>query len=168
MCGRRAGEEPYIPPKAGNTFSAKLGGADYTFRQAVLKRPQPNYYDRQVSTRILGRRTAPFPPYLIPNRVPHCFTQEPSTDLNSSPSQMKAECGKFGMKPVCDHPSYCANNVNSLYLGQSNHISYPPHRNIASWFPSGWSGVKDRFAKLCFYTYTNRGTTMCNINSASL
>ena len=80
MCGRRAGEEPYIPPKAGNTFSAKLGGADYTFRQAVLKRPQPNYYDRQVSTRILGRRTAPVPPFLIPNRVPHGFTQDPSTD----------------------------------------------------------------------------------------
>ena len=27
-----------------------------------------------VSTRILGRRTAPFPPFLIPYRVPHGFT----------------------------------------------------------------------------------------------
>ena len=27
-----------------------------------------------VSTRILGRRTAPFPPVLIPHRVPHGFT----------------------------------------------------------------------------------------------
>ena len=35
----------------------------------------------QVSTRILGRRTAPSPPFLIPNRVPHGFTQDPSTDL---------------------------------------------------------------------------------------
>ena len=28
----------------------------------------------QVSTRILGRRTAPFPPFLIHHRVPHGFT----------------------------------------------------------------------------------------------
>ena len=28
----------------------------------------------EVSTRILGRRTAPFPPFLIPYRVPHGFT----------------------------------------------------------------------------------------------
>ena len=27
----------------------------------------------QVSTRTLGRRTAPFPPFLIPHRVPHGF-----------------------------------------------------------------------------------------------
>ena len=31
----------------------------------------------QVSTRILGRRTAPFPAFLVPNRVPHGFTQDP-------------------------------------------------------------------------------------------
>ena len=35
----------------------------------------------QVSTTmILGRRTRPLPPLRIPDRVPHCFTQEPSTD----------------------------------------------------------------------------------------
>ena len=34
----------------------------------------------QVSTRILGRRTAPCPPFLIPTRVPRGFTQDPSTD----------------------------------------------------------------------------------------
>ena len=33
-----------------------------------------------VSTRILGRRTASFTPFLIPNRVPHDVTQDPSTD----------------------------------------------------------------------------------------
>ena len=33
-----------------------------------------------VSTRILGSCTAPFPPFLIPHRVPHGFTQDPSTD----------------------------------------------------------------------------------------
>ena len=33
-----------------------------------------------ASTRILGRRTATFPRFLISNRVPRGFTQEPSTD----------------------------------------------------------------------------------------
>ena len=33
-----------------------------------------------MSTRILGRRTAPFTPFLIPSCVPHGFTQDPSTD----------------------------------------------------------------------------------------
>ena len=28
----------------------------------------------QVSTRVLGRRTEPFPPFLSPNRVSHGFT----------------------------------------------------------------------------------------------
>ena len=36
--------------------------------------------DFQVSTRILGRRTAPFPRFLNSNRVPHGFTQDPGTD----------------------------------------------------------------------------------------
>ena len=27
-----------------------------------------------VSTRILGRRTAPVPPFLVPHRAPHGFT----------------------------------------------------------------------------------------------
>ena len=31
-------------------------------------------WEEQVSTRVLGRCTAPFPPFLIPNRVPHGFT----------------------------------------------------------------------------------------------
>ena len=33
-----------------------------------------------TSTRILGRRTAPIPSLRIPNRVPHGFTQGPSTE----------------------------------------------------------------------------------------
>ena len=36
----------------------------------------------QVSTRISGRRTAPFTPFLISNRVPHGSTQDPSTYLD--------------------------------------------------------------------------------------
>ena len=33
-----------------------------------------NSAQAEVSTRILGRRTAPLPPFRIPNRVPHGFT----------------------------------------------------------------------------------------------
>ena len=35
----------------------------------------------KVSTRILGRLTAPFPPFHITHRVPHGYTQYPSTDV---------------------------------------------------------------------------------------
>ena len=41
---------------------------------------QSGYRQRQVSTRILGRRTALFTPFLILNLVPRGFTQDPSTD----------------------------------------------------------------------------------------
>ena len=34
---------------------------------------------QKASTRILGRRTAPVPPFLIYNRVPYGFTQDPGT-----------------------------------------------------------------------------------------
>ena len=37
----------------------------------------------------MGRRTAPFPPFLIPNRVPHGFTQDPSTDYHPSPQVLR-------------------------------------------------------------------------------
>ena len=40
----------------------------------------------EVSTRILGRRTAPLPPFLISKRVPHGFTQDPGTDRTRSRS----------------------------------------------------------------------------------
>ena len=43
--------------------------------------------ESQVSTRILGRRMAPIPPFLIPNRVSHGFTQDPSTDRAPLPLQ---------------------------------------------------------------------------------
>ena len=39
----------------------------------------------QVSTRILGRRTAPLPPFLISNRVPHGFAQDLSTYTRLAP-----------------------------------------------------------------------------------
>ena len=38
---------------------------------------------------------------------------------------MAAQCSKYGMKPVCDHPSYCQNDKNALYIGQQGHTAYP-------------------------------------------
>ena len=49
------------------------------FAFAAARRRYPPW-EPETSTRILGRRTAPFPAFLIPYRVPHGFTQYPSTD----------------------------------------------------------------------------------------
>ena len=58
----------------GDASGARVPAARYYSRLAHNK-----LIFRRVSTRILGRRTAPFPPLLISYRVPHGFTQDPST-----------------------------------------------------------------------------------------
>ena len=79
-------------------------------------------------------------------------------------SLMVSECAKYTMKPVCDHPSYCRNDGNALYLGQAHHIAYWPHRNIMSWFPSGWNQIYMKFHNLCVYTNNANGNyALCNI-----
>jgi hypothetical protein len=66
---------------------------------------------------------------------------------------MIKECDKVGMKPLCDHPSYCKNDPNSVYMGQAQHVAHKPHRDIDSYFPSGWSDLKSKFpASFCTYT----------------
>mgnify|MGYP001238667672 CR=1 FL=1 len=78
--------------------------------------------------------------------------------------QMRDSCARYGLKPVCDHPSYCRNDKNSIYLGQQHHISYPPHRNSKNYNPVGWELIKDKFAGLCVYSNnaaSKRG--LCNI-----
>merc|ERR1719445_2606896 len=69
---------------------------------------------------------------------------------------MIAECKKIGMKPICDHPSYCKNDANSIYIGQNHHIAYPPHRNNDSYFPAGWKDVRTQKLSGDFCTYTAR------------
>ena len=32
-------------------------------------------------------------------------------------------CNRYGMQPVCDHPSYCRADDKALYIGQQNHIA---------------------------------------------
>ena len=55
--------------------AAQWGAASSLFPPPVAREAAP-----LASTRISGRRTAPFPPSLIPNRVPRGSTQDPSTD----------------------------------------------------------------------------------------
>ena len=43
----------------------------------------------QFSTRILGRRTAPFSPFLIPDRVPRGFTLDPSRHRSKNDSRRR-------------------------------------------------------------------------------
>ena len=77
---------------------------------------------------------------------------------------MIAACKRLGMKPVCDHPSYCRNDKTaSLYLGQSNHISYPPHRNSNNFNPVGWAKLRSHWDGACVYTAGARGNyALCN------
>ena len=77
---------------------------------------------------------------------------------------MISECKKVSMKPVCDHPSYCKNDKEALYLGQSNHLAYLPHRKTASYNPSGFDKIMSNWNGLCSYTGTARNPrALCNI-----
>ena len=80
-------------------------------------------------------------------------------------------CRAVGMKPVCDHPSYCRNDINSLYIGQYTHIGDTPSRDSKkrSWFPLGWSSIARRWVGLCNYANQVRGhvnDAICNIPSS--
>merc|ERR1712190_199706 len=79
---------------------------------------------------------------------------------------MVRECSKIGMKPVCDHPHYCKNAKNAIYLGQSHHIAYPGHRNNGGHFPSGWSAIAKNWDGICSYTaHHGRPRALCNVPS---
>jgi hypothetical protein len=85
-------------------------------------------------------------------------------------SLMVTECKKLGMKPVCDHPSYCRKDNQALYLGQSGHLSYPPHRNKVSYVPKGFAAIEynshnaNSWHDICYYaSKANGGKALCNI-----
>ena len=68
------------------------------------------------------------------------------------------------MKPICDHPNYCKNDKGSLWIGQSGHLSYPPHRRYESYNPRGFTQIRDHWDGLCSYTANaNRNYALCNI-----
>eukprot|EP01048_Picozoa_sp_COSAG05_P015674 COSAG05_NODE_1918_length_3836_cov_4.174333_1_plen_875_part_10 len=60
-------------------------------------------------------------------------------------------CKKYGMKPVCDHQSYCKSDPASIYLGQMEHLSYPPHRNDANKNVPGFGKIASKWKGLCNY-----------------
>ena len=73
----RAQPRLFAPPSARSSGSPSEGQASH--KPAASAR----FVQEEVSTRILGRRTAPFPPFLISERVPHGFTQDPGTDRSA-------------------------------------------------------------------------------------
>ena len=75
-----------------------------------------------------------------------------SSTSGSYSSIMIKDCLAHGMKPVCDHPSWCKNDKASLYIGQNYYIAYAPHRYTEHFFPSGWSSISKRWSGLCSYS----------------
>ena len=78
-------------------------------------------------------------------------------------SVMITECRKYGMKPVCDYSGWCKNDGNALYIGQSNYLSYPSHRNNNNWMPSGFAAIRDMWRYKCVYSGNGQyGKAYCN------
>ena len=105
--------------------------------------------------------------YSVPPQNIKFQSRKVTTSSGSFSAHMVAECKKVGMKPVCEHPSYCRTDKQALYMGQYYHVSYRPYRNINSWFPQGWDKFRDDFynagEQMCFYAGNNRGNAYCNI-----
>ena len=64
-----------------------------------------------ISTRILGRRTAPFPPFLIPSRIPHGFHPR---ILVLTARTFAAECEALG---VADNTFFFYTSDHGFQLG---------------------------------------------------
>ena len=91
---------------------------------------------------------------------------------DSYSDRMVAECSKYSMKPVCEHPSYCGADSRAVYIGQgqaganTGHISYPSQRTNTASFPSGWSAISSYWDDLCVYAPeagTNLQSALCNV-----
>jgi hypothetical protein len=81
---------------------------------------------------------------------------------------MIAQCATFGMKPVCDHRSYCDGDKNAVFLGQTHHLAYKPHRNNNNFAPSGFSRIRNQWNGKCSYTGAANGNyALCNIPANS-
>lgn len=75
-------------------------------------------------------------------------------------------CSAVGMKPICDHRSYCKTNPKALYIGQDHHFAYPPHRRSTGYFPSGWNnqelgGRYGFFENVCTYCSPASNSALC-------
>merc|ERR1712072_723309 len=102
------------------------------------------------------------------NGVParkYIFQRVAASEDNGAYSRvMIRDCKRHGMKPICDHPSYCKNDKKVIYLGQSGHVEYPGHRKNNGMFPKGWSKHARKFDRLCAYTGKAHGNkALCNM-----
>ena len=80
------------------------------------------------------------------------------------PLRMSQLCAKYGMKPVCDHRAYCRTDAQALYLGQTHHMAYRPHRYNNNFMPPGFSAIRGKWDGLCSYTAAANGNyALCNI-----
>jgi hypothetical protein len=61
-------------------------------------------------------------------------------------------CAKLGMKPVCDHPSWCKDNDKAIYIGQTHLLSHESHASKAEYNPSGWPAIRGKFTNVCFFS----------------
>merc|ERR1719163_235234 len=69
-----------------------------------------------------------------------------------------------GMKPVCDHRAYCGTDSKSLFLGQTHHLAYAPHRKNNGYSPPGLKEIQHNWDNLCSYTANANGNyALCNI-----
>ena len=92
----------------------------------------------------------------------------PESPKGSYSSLMIKECKKLGMKPVCDHPSYCRNDAKALWIAQSGHLAYPGHRNNNKYVPSGFNKIRENWRGLCSYTGKAKSdNALCNLPEQS-
>ena len=56
----------------------------------------------------------------------------------------------------------------SIFLGQTHHIAYRPHRNNNNYMPGGFAAIRDNWNGLCSYTARANGNyALCNIPTNS-
>eukprot|EP01048_Picozoa_sp_COSAG05_P015817 COSAG05_NODE_1954_length_3791_cov_5.358884_1_plen_1088_part_00 len=78
--------------------------------------------------------------------------------------RMIEACARISMKPVCDHRSYCENDKNAIWIGQTGHIAYPPHRQNNDYMPAGFAAIANKWDGLCSYVANANGNNaLCNI-----
>ena len=73
---------------------------------------------------------------------------------------MISECKKYGMKPVCDHPSYCRDKTEALWIGQTTHLAVQTYRKgttSSRWTPCGFQAVQSMWDNTCSYSATANG-----------
>ena len=57
-------------------------------------------------------------------------------------AQMVEGCNKMGMKPVCNHPSYCRTDPHAIYIGQDSHLSVGPYNRNPKMVPKRVQGSR--------------------------